>query len=121
MKTQQLEEIRIHGENLNVIFNTGINPVVLCKKLRRIEGAADKVAVDYCNGITSQEQYKTADKKILERLDKILNFKKQGIPVCTNGDPRGYILKIQESHVREHNLRIQTDWGGYGLIAPEIK
>ena len=48
-----------------------------------------------------------------------LPFKK--IPVFVNGDPRGYALKIDDSYVKKFNLKIERDWGGYGIIAPDFK
>ncbi len=43
------------------------------------------------------------------------------IPVFINRDPRGYALKINDEWMRANNAKLETDWGGYGLIAPEIK
>lgn len=40
--------------------------------------------------------------------------------VFLNRDPRGYALKIDSEYVRAHSLAIHRDWGGYGIIAPEI-
>jgi len=40
--------------------------------------------------------------------------------VFINGDPRGYALKINDKYVRENQLRIYSDMGGYGIIAPEF-
>jgi len=37
--------------------------------------------------------------------------------VFINGDPRGYALKIKDEFVRENNLTIYQDWGGYGILA----
>lgn len=42
------------------------------------------------------------------------------VPVFLNQDPRGYALKIKDNYVRLHGLNIYKDWGGYGIIAPEI-
>jgi hypothetical protein len=43
------------------------------------------------------------------------------VPVFLNGDPRGYSLKIEDSWMREHKAELHRDWGGYGILAPEIK
>jgi hypothetical protein len=122
-KDAQREAIMRHGFNLIRAFNLpeGTLPVQLCKKVHRVEVEAHRMAEDLCNGVVDQENY--ADKKeqsILRRLDAILNFKAQNIPVFVNGDPRGYALKIDDAYVREHNLDIHRDWGGYGIIAPEF-
>jgi hypothetical protein len=42
------------------------------------------------------------------------------VPIFHNGDPRGYALKIREEYVREHALDIHRDWGGYGILAPDL-
>ena len=47
------------------------------------------------------------------------------VPVFINRDPRGYALKIEsdwmETYARKAGGdRITQDWGGYGIIAPEI-
>lgn len=43
------------------------------------------------------------------------------VPVLLNGDPRGYALKIDDTWMREAKTPLHQDWGGYGIIAPEIK
>jgi hypothetical protein len=42
------------------------------------------------------------------------------VPIFVNRDPRGYCLKIDDEYTRANKLDIGTDWGGYGIIAPEI-
>ena len=92
------EQILQHGFNLKRIFfddpYEGIGPVELAKKVHSIEVKAHKLAEDYCNGlIESDDWYDIKEKKILDRLDKVLNFRERGIPVFVNGDPRGYALE----------------------------
>ena len=120
------EQVLRHGFNLKRIFfddpYEGIGPVELAKKVHSIEVKAHKLAEDYRNGlIESDDWYDIKEKKILDRLDKVLNFRERGIPVFVNGDPRGYALKIDEAYVREHKLEIHRDWGGYGILAPEFE
>ena len=60
MSTQQermTKRIRKHGENLSIIFpeRTVHDPIDLCKKLRRLEAKASRVALDLCNGDTDQD------------------------------------------------------------------
>jgi hypothetical protein len=50
----------------------------------------------------------------------IHNNPKGRVPVFVNLDPRGYALKIDEAWMRKHNPALSRDWGGYGLLAPEI-
>ena len=42
------------------------------------------------------------------------------VPIFLNGDPRGYALKIPDDYVRDNDLNIHRDWGGYGIIAPDL-
>jgi hypothetical protein len=116
------EQILKHGFDLIRIFHVyDGQPVTLCKKVHRLENKAHKMAEDYCNGLYDSETwYEAKENSILKRLDKILNFKAQGIPVFVNGDPRGYALKIADDYTQAHKLEIHKDWGGYGIIAPEF-
>jgi hypothetical protein len=116
------EQIRQHGENLKTVFNVEMNADKLARKIHSIEIKAHQLAIDYCNrtnNITT-ETWEPLSDKILDRLDKILNFRAQNIPVFVNGDARGYALKIDDGYAREHNLTIHKDWGGYGILAPEF-
>lgn len=121
-KDRMRDQIMTHGLKLNRIFNLNrIDPVTLSKQVHRLEGKAHRLAEDYCNGLIESEDWlEIKEKKILKSLDKILNFNSQNIPVFVNGDPRGYALKIEDDYVREHNLDIYRDWGGYGILAPEF-
>jgi hypothetical protein len=116
------KQIFEHGMDLKRIFGWDKDePMVLAKKVHRIEMKAHKLAEDYCNGlIESDDWYDIKEKKILKGLDKLLGFTKKGIPVIVNGDPRGYALKIDDEYVRTHNLKIHRDMGGYGILAPEF-
>jgi hypothetical protein len=137
---KMMKQIEKHGANLNAIFNTGLDNVKLCKKLFRLERQAHHATTCLCNTNTLDRLELTRDEersgrypkqateeeqdiffeKILAKVDKLLNFKAQGIPVFINHDPRGYALKIKSEYVKEHNLRIEQDWGGFGIIAPEF-
>ncbi len=118
-KVLMYQQIEQHGKNLNVIFNTGIEPVALCKKLHRLEKAAHKLATDYCNGENGIDST-TIDshtQPIIDKVNKLLNNTE--VPIFFNGDARGYSLKIDDKYAREHQLKIHTDFGGYGIICPE--
>jgi len=117
-----------HAENLNQIFpDLGIEGdyaahIKLCKRLRRLENRAHAIQERICNGELdlTDNLSDELDQRLLSSLDKIINFKKAGISVFINGDPRGYALKIDDEYVKEHNLDIHQDWGGYGIIAPDL-
>jgi hypothetical protein len=120
------KQIVQHGNNLNDIFHTGLDPVILCKKMHSLEIKAHKLATDYCNGengITS-ENWDDKCAPILKAVKNILNVT-DNFPIFVNGDARGYALKIDDEYMRKcqhlagYN-RLHKDWGGYGIIAPEF-
>ena len=126
-KEKMYQRIEQHGQQLNALFNTAVGNVELCKKLRKIEKSLEKPLLDACNvGMDYDELDKITD-SALDNVDKLLNFRENKIPVFVNRDPRGYALKIKDDFVREYNhqnsslgARIYTDWGGYGILAPDL-
>jgi hypothetical protein len=121
-KNRMYERIFDHGENLNKIFGLTDDPIKTAKMLHRFEVKAHQLATDYCNGVRgiNSETWNPAADKILNALDKKINFRKQAIPVFINGDARGYALKIDDDYTKANNLEIHRDWGGYGILAPEF-
>lgn len=51
---------------------------------------------------------------------RAIRARKATPPIFVNCDPRGYALKIPNEYVRGHELDIHKDWGGYGIIAPDL-
>ena len=129
-KQRQYEQIKAHGENLRAIFPnaTERDPIALCKKLRRMEAKAQAIALRLCNGPEYPGGYDEVDAltgAILEKVNAILgNTGKNPVPVFVNRDPRGYALKISSewtfAYCQQTGRRIYSDWGGYGIIAPEF-
>ncbi len=127
---RQYEAIEAHGKNLLAIFPnaTERDPIALCKKLRRMEAKAQAIALRLCNGPEYPGGYDEVDAltgAILEKVNAILgNTGKNPVPVFVNRDPRGYALKISSewmfAYCQQTGRRIYSDWGGYGIIAPEI-
>ena len=117
------EKIEQHGINLNTIFNTGIEPVKLCKKLFRLENKLHALAEDYCNAKINENEFEIESKKGLKAVNKILKFSGIGkdVPVFFNHDPRGCALKINDEYINDNNIKIERDFGGYGLIAPDFR
>ncbi len=114
-----------HGKDLKRVFNlhSSIDEIKLCKALFRIENKAHSIATDFCNGIkfTEKEQEKIID-DILNKVDKLLNFKNQNIPVFFNGDCRGFTLKIDDDYMKKNKIYpFYSDWGGFGIIAPSFR
>lgn len=112
------QNIQKHGEMLNALFNTGIEPVALCKKLKRLETKAHKLATDYCNGENGvdSENIDTFTEPIIKAVKKLLG---NNVPVRFNGDARGYALKLSIEWSADKN--IYKDWGGYGILAPDFR
>jgi len=126
-KQRQYEQIKAHGENLLAIFPnaTEKDPVSLCKTLHRLEAKARRICTDYCNGdFDAGENGEALDATldaILAKVNAILgNSGPDAVPVFVNQDPRGYALKIDDVWIHNKQARIYPDWGGYGIIAPEI-
>jgi len=114
-----------HGKDLKRVFNldSSIDEVKLCKALFKIENKAHSIAEDFCNyGYESEEQTEAIIDEILNKVDKLLNFKSQNIPVFFNGDPRGFTLKIDSDYMRDNKIySFYSDWGNYGIIAPSFR
>lgn len=49
---------------------------------------------------------------------KAIRNRRPLVPIFINRDPRGYQLKIDDAYAA--GLVIHKDWGGYGIIAPDI-
>jgi hypothetical protein len=116
-RVEMYNNILKHGQNLNNIFNTGIEPIALCKKLHRLEKKANRIATDWCNGVIQSDDIEKHTQPILKAVDKILKSK---YIISFNGDARGYSLKIDSKIVRENNLTIHRDMGGNGILAPDF-
>jgi hypothetical protein len=115
------EQIEAHGEKLKRIFKLSgvIDPIKLCKQLRRLEIKAHKISTDWCNGengvTTENIEFKVAP--ISRALSKIIGCDNSNL-VKFNGDARGYALKLPEDISRNHNLF--RDMGGNGILAPDF-
>ena len=129
-KQRQAEQIKDHGENLLHLFPraTERDPIKLCKKLRRMEAKAQEIALRLCNGPEfpgGDDEVDALTGAILAKVNAILgNTGKNPVPVFINRDPRGYALKIKSEYMAGAGWIAQwalmRDWGGYGIIAPEI-
>lgn len=123
-RTQQLNRHYAALVKLAVVCGLkDINGKRLSSKLRAIEQAAHKEAEDYCNGvISSSDEWQQRTVIHMEKVQALFNNKLNGLFI--NGDARGYALKIDSDLLTPGGLYadtgLQTDWGGYGLLAPEI-
>ena len=131
MNTKQhaamMEQIEAHGRNLLAIFPNAAerDPIALCKKLRRLEAKAQAIGLRLCNGpeYANENEPDQACAAILAKVNAILGNARNAVPVFINRDPRGYALKIDDEAIRElraHGKPIHSDWGGYGILAPDF-
>ena len=122
-KQRMYQAIEKHGNDLNAIFKTDLAAVDLCKKLRRLELQATRLTEDQCNTGADHEE------KLSSILVKVKGLLLPATPtedyklydaIFINGDPRGYALKIDDDYMRELDLVLHKDWGGYGILAPDF-
>jgi hypothetical protein len=139
--------IREHGEGLIRFFGLDpnlVDPIDLCKKLRRLENKAHEITTQLCNGFPeldheSQEDHTAEleiklcriEGKVQDLLDSYQLKKsapskwvKKLNAVFINHDPRGYALKVDSEIVKSYEELSEyfphKDWGGYGIIAPDL-
>lgn len=93
----------------------------LSLKLLKMERIAHKAAEDYCNGDIDEKALDEILLPISEGVKGLFGNNLMGFFI--NTDPRGYALKIKDSTLREEyaDIGLQRDWGGYGLLSPEIQ
>ena len=124
-KETMYKNIVEHGKDLKRVFNLddSIDEIKLCKSLFRIENKAHELATHFCNyGYEDEKQQEKIIDDILNKVDKLLNFKNQNIPVFFNGDCRGFTLKIDDDYMRKNKIYpFYSDWGGFGIIAPSFR
>ncbi len=111
------------GERLLAIFPAAkeFTPWALYRAVRELERRAHKLAEDQCNRPLSSSYITRMEDAIESALDEILEYRAAKVPIFLNGDPRGYALKISDEYVRKNKLDIHTDWGGYGILAPDFE
>ena len=114
-----------HGGQLLAIFPHASkrDPVALCKRLRALEARGAALGLRLCNGpeFPNEDDVDGISDAILDEVDALLGFRQAGIPVFINLDPRGYALKIDHVWMRANPaVRLQSDWGDYGIIAPNL-
>lgn len=106
-----------HGRELLAIFPDAqySDPIRLCKALRAVETRGNNFAMRLCNGpefASEAEEFRTGE-AIISKARKILGSNR----VWLNRDPRGYALKVDLMPGEE----LHKDWGGYGIIAPDLR
>jgi hypothetical protein len=130
-KQRMHERIEQHGRSLLRLFPNAKeqDPVKLCKRLRRMESLGRRKATDYCNGVIDGEQWSAHASALRAKVSALLDAAELHYAIMINGDPRGYCLKVHSGIIRDWNnnerkdpdgLPLYTDWGGYGILAPDL-
>jgi len=121
-KQRMYMRIEKHGNDLKRIFPavSHLDAIKLSKKVHMIETKANYLALRYCNGDIDMDEIDKGAAKLMASLDNVLQYSLAAVPVFFNRDPRGYALKIDDEYVRNFNVDIYRDWGGYGILAPEF-
>ena len=82
----------------------------------------NRIFTNECNGHSDliEEQEEKRDAKVLKQVKDLLPGLKT---IFLNGDPRGYSLKIkpeEREELRNKDINLYSDFGGYGILAPEF-
>jgi len=124
-KEKMYQAIEKHGSDLNKLFKTKLDNVTLSKRLFSLENKLHGLAERYCNGEIGFDDYDIAEADIAKRVGKLLGVcTADGVaiyPLVFNRDPRGYSLKLDSDWVRDNNVKIHRDMGGYGILAPDFR
>ena len=112
-----------HIENLATIAKVSyFEGEKIYKYLHRVEARFHTIAGNECNGYgpeLTEEQQEARDNRAIARIRELVPLD----TIFINGDPRGYALKVSEEEakkLREQGINLYTDWGGYGILAPEF-
>jgi len=89
----------------------------LSLELWRLEKQANKGATDWANGHINEMQAEAISNTVENRVRNL--FPNLEGFFC-NGDPRGYALKIRTETMKAKGYPLTTDWGGFGILSPEI-
>lgn len=91
------------------------------RTLCRIEKDTSWLTTKMCNENVDEEFADKFAERIHKRVARVFGGNEpKGFFI--NYDPRGYALKIKSEVNEIEGVRIigYTDWGGYGILAPEI-
>jgi hypothetical protein len=115
-----LNQLNRHAKELESLGAT--DGIEAYNTLCRIEKRAHKLAEDLCNFEIPEEIQDKRAGAIYKQITKVFGNLPDGVFI--NYDPRGYALKIRtKSNVNPvyGNKKISyTDWGDYGILAPEF-
>lgn len=91
----------------------------LSLKLWKLEQHAHKAATDGCNGDITGEQWGKVVVETEAAVEKLFDGAVPGLII--NGDARGYAIKIDSEYMKQYEqIDLHRDWGGNGILSPEI-
>ena len=117
MKTVNKERAQHHAA-LKALMpaDSTLSGLAVWRKLRRLEGTAERLAVQMCNGPeVTEEEKERIDAQVTAGVEKLFGRPLPGFFI--NHDPRGYALKLEPGSVP---FKLHQDWGGYQILAPVI-
>lgn len=89
------------------------NPYSVYDKLKNLEKRAQIIKEKYANGDIDEP---FGIEEVIKDFFNLMGNPKDGIILQPSLDPRGYFFKLSKKSGLSH-----VDWGGFGIIAPEIK
>lgn len=124
MKKENADQFFSHVCNLQTLagLSSYHEALELYKKLHRLETRVHRENEEDCNGTNglTEKQEEKRDAKRFKSYQTLL----PGLSgLFINGDPRGYSLKIhvkQVHELRDKGINLYTDFGGYGILAPDF-
>lgn len=106
--------IKLNGTTPN------INGESIYLQLRKIEKKLTKLHEKACDIPVAEITIDKAHDIATLEIKRIFNVVPKGLYI--NTDPRGYALKIDDEVFKSNyqGISLETDWGGYGLLAPDL-
>ena len=129
-KERMYKRIENHGSNLLKLFPEATikEHIKLCKSLFRLENASHIIAERQCNGAIEDKELSEYSRTLRMKIIEILGLTPKGntceddmYPIFFNLDARGYSLKISDEYINGTSNNIYKDWGGYGILAPDLR
>ena len=120
-KQTKYQKEKAYGEKIIEAFGLkDADPVQTYRTLRRLEKRGNRLAVEDCTVELREGEHEKRATAILKHVDRVTGYKAKGVPVFLNGDPRGYALKVRADWMEGNKTDLHTDWGGYGILAPDL-
>ncbi len=111
MKNKEINE----EKGVKEFFNLSDEEV---KRLFEIEKRLHRLNELFCERDLTEEEAEEKE-NLKQEVKKILNYTDA---VLFDNDPRGYCLKLAPEvteEAKERGFHISTDWGEYGILAPD--